>query len=39
MAIRSLRAAPRRAALDDGDGEQAVTLAGPAVGAAPTAVT
>jgi hypothetical protein len=32
-------AAPRRAALDDGDDEQAVTLAGPAVCAAPIAVT
>ena len=28
-----------RAALDDGDGEQAGTFAGPAVGAAPIAMT
>ena len=30
---------PRHAALDDGDGEQAGTFAGPAVGAAPIAMT
>jgi hypothetical protein len=34
LAIKSVRAA-----VDDGDGEQALTLAGPAVSAAPIAVT